>query len=326
MYLPSSFSSAIALSIASTVLWGSWANSYKLTKNYAFSLFYWDYIAGVLLCTLFFAFTWGSFGTEGEAFLANIQNADSSNIWRAIAAGVIFNVANLLLVAAIDVAGLTIAFPIAIGIAVVEGVVLSYALQPKGNAGLLALGVGLAVAAVLFNARAYRKLSDGKANSTQFGIGLSVASGLLMGAFAPFVASAMTTGHALTPYSIAVLFAIGALLCSLVANTYLMKNPLKGEAVRFSGYWRTQPRNHVFGLLGGIAWGIGGCFNFIGAGFLGVPISYAIGQSAPVIAALWGVLVWREFAGASKASWTALALMFAFYIAAITSVSLAYRA
>ena len=145
-----------------------------------------------------------------------------------------------------------------------------------------------------------------------------------MGAFAPFVTRAMTHGHALTPYGVSALFSVGAFLCCFVANVYFMKRPIQGQPVAFSGYWSAAARNHLFGILGGIAWGLGGCFNFIAAGLVGVPISYAIGQSAPLIAAAWGVFVWREFAGAQRSAWVSLGWMFVLYIAAIAMIARAY--
>ena len=332
MFLPTTFSVALVLTILCAVCWGSWANTFKGARAYPFELFYWDYILGVLLCTLVFAFTLGSHGAEGEPFLANLAAADTSNLLSALVAGVIFNVANLLLVAAVDIAGLAIAFPLAIGIAVVEGVLLSYALQPKGNPVLLAAGVALAVVAVLFDAKAYRSLTQqtatdpsAGASSTRLGVTVSIISGVLMGGFAPFVTQSMTHGHSLTPYSTAVLFALGAFLCCFVVNVYFMRRPLRGAPVGFGGFWRAGPRNHLLGLAGGIVWGIGGCLNFIAAGFVGVPISYAIGQSAPLIAAGWGVLVWQEFKGAPKGAWTALLWMAAAYIVAIGLIAAAYN-
>jgi glucose uptake protein len=277
-----------------------------------------------VICTLVFALTLGSHGSVGESFVDNLRLANQTNWAFALLAGAIFNVANLLLVAAVDIAGLAIAFPLAIGIAVVEGVVLSYVLQPKGRVVYLAFGLVCAVAAVLFDARAYRAL-QGKAVASRLGIVVSVVSGLLMGGFAPFVTRAMTYGHALTPYSVAVLFSLGAFLCCFVVNVYLMRRPIRGAPVAMTGFWRATPRNHLLGMMGGLVWGIGGCCNFIGAGFVGVPISYAIGQSAPLIAASWGVLVWREFAGAPKAAWQALGCMVVLYMAAVSLIALAYN-
>ena len=324
MYVPGNFSSALLLTILSAVFWGSWANTYKGTKQYPFELFYWDYILGVVLCTVAFAFTLGSHGSMGESFMENLHAADPTNLLYALVAGAVFNVANLLLVAAVDIAGLAIAFPISIGIAVVEGVVLSYAIQPKGQVGLLACGIVLAVAAVLFDARAYRTLTT-KTAASRVGIVVSVVSGVLMGGFAPFVTRAMTHGHVLTCYSVAALFSIGAFLCCFIANVYFMKHPIRGVPIGFAGFWRAGVRNHVLGLLGGVVWGIGGCFNFIAAGFVGVPISYAIGQSAPLIAASWGIFVWREFEGAPRRAWVSFLWMFVLYVAAIGLIAFAHN-
>ncbi len=323
MFLPPNFMTALIMTAFSAVFWGSWANTYKGAKKYPFELFYLDYIVGVVLCSLVFALTLGSHGSSGEAFLANVKAANGMNVVWAMIGGFIFNIANLLLVAGIAIAGLAIAFPIAIGIAVVEGVVLSYALQPKGNAAYLALGVGLATLAIIFDALAYKRLSGGL-TVTKKGIVVNVISGLLMGAFAPFVTKSLTTDHALTPYSVAVFFSVGAFVCCFFINPYLMKHPLLGEPVSFSGFFKTSGMNHFLGVLGGIIWGLGGCFNFVAASFVGVAISYAIGQSSPMIAAAWGVLVWKEFRGADSKAWMYLALMFLSYIAAVIAIAKAY--
>jgi glucose uptake protein len=323
MYSPPNFMVALVMTAFSAVFWGSWANSYKGAKKYPFELFYWDYIVGVVLCSLVFALTLGSHGSSGESFIANVSAANRINIVYAMVGGFIFNIANLLLVAGIAIAGLAIAFPIAIGIAVVEGVVLSYALQPKGNPLYLAMGVGLATLAIIFDALAYKRLSGG-VTVTRKGIIVNVISGLLMGGFAPFVTKSLTTEHTLTPYSVAVFFSLGAFVCCFFINPYLMKHPLLGEPVSFSGFWNTSARNHLLGLFGGVVWGLGGCFNFVAAGFVGVAISYAIGQSSPMIAALWGVLVWKEFRGADNKAWAYLGLMFLSYIAAVISIAMAY--
>jgi len=324
MYSPPSFMVALIMTVFSAVFWGSWANTYKGTKNYAFELFYWDYILGVVLCSLGFAFTLGSTGATGESFLANVHATGGENIIYSLIGGFIFNIANVLLVAGIAIAGLSVAFPIAIGIAVVEGVVLSYALQPKGNATYLAIGVALASAAILFDAFAYKRLGGG-ATISKKGIVVNVISGLLMGAFAPFVTKSLTVGHPMTPYSVAVFFAFGAFLCCLVFNPILMRFPLLGEPVSFSGFWKASAKDHLLGVFGGVAWAFGTCFNFVAAGFAGVAIAYAIGQSSPMIAALWGVLVWKEFRGADSKAWAYLGLMFAAYLGAIVMIANAYN-
>jgi glucose uptake protein len=325
MYLPATYSTALLMMIITTICWGSWANSYKFTRGYRFELFYWDYIFGMVLFSIGLAFTMGSMGSSGQPFLANLNSADASHWWYALIAGFIFNIANLLLVAGIDLTGLSVAFPIAIGIAIVEGVVLSYIIQPKGNPVLLAAGVALALAAIVFDAMAYKNLgSGGTAKVSGKGIVINIVSGLLMGGFAPFVTKALTGDNALTPYSIIVLFSLGSLLCCFVVNVYFMRHPLVGEPVNFSGFFAARGSDHALGLLGGVVWGIGGAFNFIAGGVVGVAISYAIGQASPMIAALWGVVVWKEFRGANTPARVFLALMFVFYILAVVCIATAH--
>jgi len=326
MFLPHTFAIALAMTVTSTLCWGSWANTYKLTKTYRFELFYWDYAIGIVLTALFWAFTLGSSGRSGQSFLANVSAADGSNIAYALVGGVIFNIANLLLVAAIDMAGLAIAFPVAIGIALVVGVILSYAIEPKGSALVLGCGVALALVAVVFDGRAYKALTrDGSPISTK-SIVVCIVSGVLMGSFAPFITRALTSGHALGPYSVGVFFTVGALLSCPIVNVYFMRNPLVGEPVDFSGFAAARPVDHLLGILGGFVWGTGTVFNFVAASFVGVAISYAIGQAAPMVAALWGVFVWGEFRGAPPRARVLIALMFVSYLAALAVLASAYGA
>ncbi|MBZ5546812.1 MAG: hypothetical protein LAO22_02450 [Acidobacteriia bacterium] len=321
MFTPASLSIALLMMITSAICWGSWANTYKGVKNYRFELFYWDYAVGIFLVSLIFALTMGSTGHDASSFLNNVHSADTNNIVSTMIGGAIFNLANLLLVAAIDMAGLAIAFPVSIGIALVVGVISSYILQPKGNAALLAAGVICALIAVVLDGKAYGSLAIAGRSVSKKSIMTCIVSGVLMGLWAPFVARAMTNGHTLGPYSIAVFLTLGALLSCLIWNVYFMKNPLVGEPVSFSGFFNAPASGHALGLLGGFIWGTGMVFNLVAANFTGVAISYAIGQSAPMVAALWGVLAWKEFAGAGSKAKTYLFLMFVFYCLAILLVA-----
>jgi glucose uptake protein len=307
MFVPHTFGIALLMIFTSAICWGSWANTYKGVKNYRFELFYWDYALGIFLIAVVLAFTMGSSSNDASSFLHNIRAADRSNFIYTLAGGAVFNLANLLLVAAIDMAGLAIAFPVSIGIAMVVGVVSSYVLQPKGNAPLIAAGVACAIIAVI-------------------SIIVCVVSGILMGLWAPFVTHAMTQGDTLGPYSTGVFFTLGALLSCFVWNVYFMKNPLVGEPVKFAEFFSGPGSGHMLGLLGGLIWGTGTVFNLVAANFTGVAISYAIGQSAPMVAALWGVLAWKEFQGANRQAKTFLGLMFLFYILAILLIAKANTA
>ena len=324
MFVPHTLGIALLMMIMSAICWGSWANTFKGVKNYRFELFYWDYAIGIFLISAVLAFTLGSTTNDASSFLNNVRAADRSNFIYTLAGGAVFNLANLLLVAAIDMAGLAIAFPVSIGIALVVGVVSSYALQPRGNAVLLAGGVACAVVAVVLDGKAYGSLNKTSGAVSRKSILTCLVSGILMGLWAPFVTHAMTVGKTLGPYSIGVFFTLGALLSCLIWNVYFMKHPLVGEPVNFGGYFRGPAAGHILGLLGGAIWGAGTVFNLVAANFTGVAISYAIGQSAPMVAALWGVLAWKEFQGANRQAKTFLALMFLFYVLAILLVAKAH--
>ena len=321
MFTPHTLGLALSMMITSAICWGSWANTYKGVKNYRFELFYWDYAVGIFLVSLILALTMGSTGHDANSFLNNVHSADTTNIVSTMVGGAIFNLANLLLVAAFDMAGLAIAFPVSIGIALVVGVISSYALQPKGNAALLAAGVVCAFIAVVLDGKAYGSLAIAGRSVSKKSIITCVVSGVLMGLWAPFVARAMTNGNTLGPYSIAVFLTLGALLSCAIWNVYFMKHPLVGDPVSFSGFFSGPISGHALGLLGGFIWGIGMVFNLVAASFTGVAISYAIGQSAPMVAALWGVLAWKEFAGAPGKAKMYLALMFVFYCVGILLVA-----
>src|SRR5579863_7988020 len=238
MFVPHSFALALLMMITSAVCWGSWANTYKGVKNYRFELFYWDYAFGIFLISLILAFTMGSTAGDPSSFLNNVHEADTSNIVSTLIGGAVFNLANLLLVAGIDMAGLAIAFPVSIGIALVVGVVSSYSLQPNGNAMLLAAGVACAVNAVVLDGKAYGSLPTVNRSISKKSIATCVVSGVLMGIWAPFVAHAMTQGKTLGPYSIAVFLTLGALLSCSIWNVYFMKKPLIGEPVNFADFFR----------------------------------------------------------------------------------------
>ena len=321
MYTPQTFTVALLMMITSAICWGSWANTYKGVKNYRFELFYWDYAIGIFLMALILGHTMGSTGHDASSLVNNIHAADTSNVIYALIGGAIFNLANLLLVAAIDMAGLAVAFPISIGIALVVGTVLSYALQPKGNALLLGLGVICALIAVILDGKAYGSLGKAESSVSRKSIIVCIISGILMGLWAPFLTRAMTTGNALGPYSAVVFLTLGALLSCFIWNLYFMKHPLVGEPVSFRGFFRGPASGHMLGVLGGFIWGTGTVFNMVAASLTGVAISYAIGQSAPMVAALWGVLAWKEFAGAGSRSKVYLALMFVFYGLAILLIA-----
>jgi len=323
-----SYPMAVALCVVTMLCWGSWANTQKLaSREWRFQLFYWDYAIGVFLLSLVLAFTLGSHGDGGRSFLPDLAQADARWLGSAFVGGVIFNLSNILLVAAIDIAGMAVAFPVGVGLALVLGVVTTYAARPSGNVPLLALGVGCVMLAIVLDALAYRRLASAGRTAPFKGILLSVIAGVLMGTFYSFVAQSMGTLDSVTggleagklsPYTALVLFSGGVLLSNALWNSIVMARPFSGAPVSYRDYLtRGSVRLHLIGLLGGVIWNVGMGFSIIASAAAGPALSYGLGQGATLVGALWGVFVWKEFRGAPKGTGTLLAAMFVFYLIGI---------
>jgi glucose uptake protein len=322
MVIVESYPLAVVMCFVTMLCWGSWANTQKLaSKEWRFQLFYWDYAIGVLLLSLVLAFTMGSFGSVGRSFLTDLGQASSSSIWSALLGGIIFNLSNILLVAAIDIAGMAVAFPIGVGLALALGVITNYLATPLGNPVLLFLGVAGVVTAIIVDAVAYKKLPSQGQKTTAKGIVISIAAGVLMGFFYRFVAASMSTDFVnleagkLSPYTAVVIFSVGLLLSNFVWNTIVMVKPFVGEPVPFADYFtKGNLRLHLIGVLGGVIWNIGMSFSIVAAGAAGFAIAYGLGQGATMIAAFWGVFIWKEFKEAPAGTNKLLTFMFAFYM------------
>jgi len=330
MYVVHSYPLAVVFCVLTMLCWGSWANTQKLaSREWRFELFYWDYTLGVLLLTLLFGLTLGSTGSEGRAFLADLAQASGVSIGSALLGGAIFNLANILLVAAIGIAGMAVAFPVGIGLALVIGVIVNYLAAPVGNGALLAGGVVLVALAIVIDAIAYRRLSGAAAGVSTRGLLLAVACGVFMGMFYRFVAAAMYAdpAHAeagkMGSYAAVFVFAAGVFLSSFLWNTLAMKRPLVGTPVGFADYFQGAPGTHLTGILGGLIWGCGMSFNLIASARAGFAISYGLGQGATLVAACWGVFIWREFRNAPAGTAKLLAAMFACFLGGLALIVLA---
>jgi len=324
MFVPQSYSLAIILCIVTMLCWGSWGNTQKLAgKSWRFELFYWDYVIGIFLFSLFIGLTLGSYGENGRSFLTDIGQAEPQNMFNAILGGVIFNAANILLVAAMAIAGMAVAFPVGIGIALVLGVIINYVFVPQGNPVWLFSGVLMIGAAIVLDAIAYKKHSSSLQQVSGKGILLSITAGVLMALFYRFVASSMVTSFEvpepgkLTPYSAIFFFSAGVLLSNFLFNYLIMKHPFEGKPLSLKDYFKGTLGKHLTGIVGGIIWNIGMSMSIIASGKAGFAISYGLGQGATLIAALWGVFIWKEFNGASKAVNRLIFLMFLAYIAGL---------
>jgi glucose uptake protein len=330
MFVLQSYPRAVVFCVITMFCWGSWANTQKLArKGWRFELFYWDYTIGVLLLTLILGLTLGSNGTAGRPFLADFELASHSSIHSALLGGAIFNLANILLVAAIDIAGMAVAFPVGIGIALVLGVVVNYVADPIGNATLLFAGVLLVVLAIVLDAVAYRKIPGTAAGVSTKGLILSVACGITMGFFYRFVAASMYPNFTrpepgkLGPYAAVFVFAVGILLSNFVLNTLMMKKPFVGTPVTYGDYFKGGLGTHLTGILGGLIWGVGMSFNIIASGRAGFAISYGLGQGATMVAAFWGVFIWKEFRTAPAGTSKLIAAMFGCFLVGLALIIMA---
>ena len=307
MFIIQNYSTAVIFCFITMLCWGSWANTQKLAAStWRFELFYWDYVWGILLMALLFAFTLGSVGEEGRSFGPDVAQASATSIGSAVLGGIIYNAANILLGAAIAIAGMSVAFPVGIGIALVWGVLVNYLDNPVGDLWLLFAGVALVGLAILLNAFAYRRTAAHTQSVSSKGLILSIVAGVAMGFFYKYVAASMFPNFnqplvgKLSPYTAVVFFALGILGSNLLLNTLLMRRPFVGSPVSYADYFKGNFRSHLTGILGGAIWCVGMSCSIIASGKAGPAISYGLGQGATVIAAIWGIYIWHEFRNAPK--------------------------
>lgn len=322
MFIVDSYPIAVFFCFITMLCWGSWANTQKLAPGgWSLPLFYWDYVFGIVLLSLVFSFTLGSFGDEGRGFLADMAQGSLRSYATAFAGGVVFNLANVLVVSAIEIAGMAVAFPIGIGLALVIGVIINYLAEPLGDPYLLFLGVALVTGAIIFDAIAYNRLSSAQQKTPLKGILLSIFGGIFMGLFYRFVAATVSTNFSdpaagmFTPYSAVFVFSIGILLSNFLWNAFLMKWPPDGQPVKPKHYvQRGSIKIHMIGILGGLIWCLGMVLNVVASKEAGFAISYGLGQGATMIATAWGVFIWKEFEEAPPGTNRLLALVFALFI------------
>ena len=344
MVVPHSYVVALFMTVLTMLCWGSWANVVKLVKEWRFELLYFDYALGILLISLIAGVTLGSTGGEGLPFWADLSHAGTRAIAFGFLGGVVFNLSNILVVGAMAVAGLGVAFPIGVGLALVVGVIWNYLVNPQGNPAMLFTGVALVVVAIILDGIAYRvhtmakaagagKSAGGpeEAGRIKKGVLLSVVGGVLMGMFFPLVEIGKkgTDGtDGLGPYAIGFVFSVGVFLSTFVFNAYFMRKPVQGKPIRFGDYFKGTSMEHFWGVVGGMVWGIGTLSSFVAASApknlqVGPAISYALGQGSTMVGAFWGVVVWKEFAGGGSLVKRLIGLMFLLFVCGLAVVSIA---
>src|SRR5580698_1826241 len=220
----------------SMLCWGSWANTQKIDKAWRFELFYLDYTFGLLIAAILFGLTFGhTDATSADSFFVNLRAASGRSLAEAFVGGAVFSIGNVLLVAAISVAGMAVAFPVGAGLALVLGSLLNYFVSPTGNVVLIFGGIALVCVAIGLDALAYRDL-EGEGKSSAKGILLSVAGGIGAGLFYPFVAKSLTGAEHLVPYTVNFIFALGALTTAVPTSYLLMRKPVTGPQLSLRDY------------------------------------------------------------------------------------------
>ena len=334
MYYCSDYATAVMLCVVTMLCWGSWGNTQKLAgKTWRFELFYWDYVLGLVIFALLAGFTMGSLGGGAWSFAENLKTSSASQwIWPFLG-GIVFNASNILLSAAIAVAGMSVAFPVGVGLALVGGTVANWFVDGKGNPWLIWTGLAIIVASIVCNALAFKAKQSavgGAADSSTVkkGLVLAICAGLLMSWFSPLVNRVVDMGFAnpapgngmMTPYTAFFVFTLGVFASNFVFNTIMMKKPVSGEPVNGAEWFKGSPFVHLVGILGGSIWATGTLLSFVTAGTAGAAIAYALGQGATLVSALWGILVWKEFKGAPKNAGVLNFVMIILFLAGIALI------
>ena len=329
MFVVSSYPLAVVLCAVTMLCWGYWANTQKAAgSQWRFELYYWDYVGGVVVLATISAFTLGSFGTAGRGFLEDAGQAHFEYILSALAGGVVINLANILLVAAIAIAGMSVAFPVGIGLALVVGVGVNYAVNRTGNPVLLVVGVAIVAVAIVLDAIAYRRLTGQSKGVSTKGLILSLACGVLMGMFYLLVARTLSPnkdptvldGGYLSPYTAVYFFTLGILASNLIFNRVMMAKPPVGDPVSWADYRKGTLRQHALGVVGGMIWCMGMTLSILAAATAGPAISYGLGQGATLVAAVWGVFIWKEFRDAPPGTNRLLGLMFLCFVVGLALI------
>lgn len=331
MTLIHNFLPAVIFLLFSMVCWGSWSNTQKMTsKNWRFELFYFDFVWGLLLTAVVAAFTLGSFGEDGRGFMEDLAQADFTSIMYAVAGGIVWNLGTLLLVAAMAIAGMAVGFPIGGGLAWVLGILVNFVIAGAqgNNVTVLFTGVAMIIAAIYFCMLAYKKLASGNKGSTRKGLVISLLAGVTIAFFYGLVVKSLDPAYVaggsgnLTPFTGVYFFTIGAVISTPVFNFFVMRNPVEGEKINITDYFKGDMKTHLIGVLGGIIWMSGMVVSFMAIPKAGPTISYALTNGAPVVAMFWGVFVWKEFKTAPKGTNVLLTAMFLLFIAGLVTITL----
>lgn len=343
MFLTSTHLATLAVVILSMLCLGLWANTFKMAGKWRFELYYVDFAFGAFVTVVIAVLTLGTLGFDGFSFMDDILHASKKQIVMGFVAGMVFNFGNMLLMAAVSVAGMAIAFSVAFCVALFLGAVWSFAGHPGGgNATVLFSGAAFVLLAAICGAYAYRiyKLGQvdelvktGKVKSTRRvmsmkGVVVSAISGLFLGSFGPLFEKAQAGDTGLGPYAAAFAFVAGVMACTALLSLFLMNLPVDGPPLEIYEYFKGTLRQHGLGLMGGVLWcagtiGILVAAHADGPATVDPPVLFGAAQGSAFLAALCGLLVWREFRKSDGRIRALLFVMLALFIGGLTMIAIA---
>jgi glucose uptake protein len=297
---------------------GTWAVTFRMTSKWRFELYYFDFAIGTVLAALIIGFTFGSMGWDGFALMDDLRIAGKMKEAQAMMGGAIFNFGNMLIMAALSVAGLTVAYLIGVALMLAGGMVIVYVYSPAGNGVMLWGSAAVVFAAAILMAVSYRMFTmerlvalmrEGKTKSTRKvvtlkGQLLAIGGGLVAGGFYPLLNAAKSGENGLGPYGIGLFFAVGIAITTVIFNLFFMNLPVHGDPVDFAAYFNGKAKFHWLGIGGGALFYIGLIATLVAARAEGTNIvaplvSRGILLGSVIVGLIWGLFGWGEFSTAS---------------------------
>lgn len=295
---------------------GLWPNTFKRTgPQWRFELFYFDFAIGAILLAVLAAFTFGTFGSEMAFDDRMLVAGRSAQVW-AIAAGFLFNLGNMLFVAAMSLIGVSAAFPLSAGLALIIASLLNFRAE---NVVFLISGIVLLLIGLVLDGTACRLRDLGigggakgaqkpvakappkaKTRRTTKGILIALLSGIPLGLFYPLFTKGAAGDFGLGPYAGLLLFCVGIIIATVIFNFYFMNIAIEGGAIAFNAYFRGRASQHFLGFMGGALWAAGALAAAVASSAPpGVGLSASLRLIVPlasvILALLSGLWIWKEF-------------------------------
>ncbi len=343
MTLPQTYLTVLMVMIAGTLLLGLWASVYRLGGNWRFEIFYLDFALGAFLAAVICAFTLGDLGFDGFSILDDLSHARKRQLFCGVLLGVVFNLGNLFMVSAMSVGGMSLAFPVTLGLTILTGMVVAPMFRQTASPLWLALGCAAIALAIMCSVLAYQRVARSRyvpqpdkrkyARRPSFlkGPVLAVAGGLILTGMYPLRDVALEGETGLGPYGLVLLMAVGMLVSCFVFVLFFMNLPVEGEPLEVGDILKVRPKQHLLGLLAGIVWTGGALGTAMPQMVANIPppaqlspaLIFALTQASGLIAAVLGVTLWQELRGGDRGAKSVSAAMLLLYASGIAMVAIA---